>query len=265
VHDGAVDPAIPVEEVSLQQAKGFEQSLDAFLKDCAQRKRCELHNDGDPRAALDALRERIEREPMSDGHGRILGPTQLDIALAAPLYAGAGGYRVLADALAKAQDGNPGALLNLFDDYVLRNPDGSYAPEWAAFLAISCVDGPDLDAAQVTAMQARAAQAAPYFGASNIGLSLPCASWPVPPVNPVPTPVSAPGAPPIVVVGTTGDPATPVAWADSLARELGNARLITVQGTTHTSSLDGNPCLERALTAYLVRLRAPRPNLECPA
>lgn len=265
VLDGAIDPAIPVEEVSLQQAKGFEQSLDAFLEDCAQKQKCEFHNDGDPRGALDELRARIDREPMEGDNGETLGPTQLDIAIAAPLYSGAGGYRVLANALAKAKDGDPSAMLRLFDDYVLRDANGHYADEWPAFLAISCLDGPDLDATEITAMQARAAQAAPYFGASNLGLSLPCAYWPIPPVNPVPTAVTAPDTPPIIVVGTTGDPATPVAWADGLARELGNARLITVDGTTHTSSLDGNPCLDQALTAYFVRLKPPEPDFRCPA
>ncbi len=265
VLDGAIDPAIPVDEVSLQQAKGFEQSLTAFLDDCAWKKSCELHNDGNPRAALDEIRARIERRPMEGDGGQRLGPTQLDIAIGAPLYSGAGGYRVLARALAKARDGDPQPLLRLFDDYVLRDANGRYAAEWPAFLAISCLDGPELDPDQIWAMQARAAQQAPYFGAANIGLSLPCAYWPVPPVNPTPTAVTAPTSPPIVVVGTTGDPATPVAWAAGLARELGNARFVTVVGTTHTSSLDGNPCLDRALTAYLIRLVPPRPGLRCPA
>jgi pimeloyl-ACP methyl ester carboxylesterase len=264
VLDGAVDPAIPVEAVSLQQAKGFEQALDAFLDDCARRDDCAFHNDGDPRAALDALRSRIERDPL-ERDGQMLGPTQLDIALAAPLYAGEGGYRPLARALADARDGDPDALLAFFDAYMLRDPSGSYAAEWPSFLAISCVDGPALDAADVPALQASAARQAPYFGASNIGLSVPCAFWPVPPVNAEPTSVTAPGAPPIVVVGTTGDPATPVAWAESLAAQLGNARLVTVDGTTHTSSLDANACLDRVLERYLLRRQAPEPGLRCPA
>ncbi len=77
--------------------------------------------------------------------------------------------------------------------------------------------------------------------------------------------VTAPTAPPIVVVGTTGDPATPVAWAQSLASELGSGRLVTVEGTTHTSSLDGNPCLDRVLERYLVDLDVPAAGLRCPA
>ena len=109
----------------------------------------------------------------------------------------------------------------------------------------------------------KAAAQAPYFGASNVGLSLPCSYWPVPPVNVVATPVSAPSAPPVVVVGTTGDPATPIAWAQGLARQLGDARLVTVDGTTHTSTLDANPCLDSANVAYLVQLRPPKANLRC--
>lgn len=262
--DGAVDPAVPVDEVSIQQAKGFEASIEAFLDDCAHRTSCAFHHDGDPGAALNALRARIDKKPMRGDNGRVLGPSQLDIALAAPLYSGASGYRILASALKAADDGDPSKLLDLFDEYMLRAPDGTYSTEWPAFLAISCADGPDLDTATAVALQARAATEAPIFGASNVGLSFPCAYWPFPPANPVAAPVSAPGAPPIVVVGTTGDPATPVAWSEGLARELG-ARLVTVDGTTHTSSLDGNPCLDRALTAYFLRLQPPKPGLRCPA
>lgn len=264
VLDGAVDPAVPLDEVSVQQAKGFEDSFDAFLKDCARRVSCEFHNDGNPRAAFDALRARVERSPIEGDHGRKLGATQLDIAVAAPLYSGADAYRTLAAALSDAEDGDPTKTLDLFDEYVRRSPDGTYAPEWPAFLAISCADGPDLDPAAFEALQASAARAAPYFGASNLGLGLSCSYWPYPPVNATATAISAVGAPPIVVVGTTGDPATPIAWANGLAREL-DARLITVEGTTHTSSLDGNPCLDAALTRYFVRLLLAPAGLHCQA
>jgi pimeloyl-ACP methyl ester carboxylesterase len=265
VLDGAIDPAIPVDQVAIQQAKGFDASLDAFLKDCARQKSCAFHQGGNPRAALDAFRARIEQSPMKSDNGRILGPTQLDIALAAPLYAGAGGYHSLATALRDAEGGDPKALLGLFDNYMDRSSDGTYSPEWPAFLAISCLDGPDLQPAAADALLARAAEEAPYFGASNVGLGFPCSFWPVPPINAVAGPVSAPGTPPIVVIGTTGDPVTPIAWAENLARELGNARLVTVNGTAHTSSLDGNPCLDAANSAYLVRLQAPRSGLHCKA
>jgi pimeloyl-ACP methyl ester carboxylesterase len=261
--DGAIDPSVSVDDVQIQQAQGFEASLGTFLRSCARDTSCAYHHGGDPKAALDALRARIARTPMKGGAGRTLGPSQLDIALAAPLYSGSGGYKVLATALSKADHGDPSALLELFDEYVTRNPDGTYSTEWPAFLAISCADGPNLSPAAAAALQVRAAQAAPYFGASNVGLSLPCSYWPVPPVNAAPTPVSAPSAPPVVVVGTTGDPATPIEWAQGLAGELGDARLVTVDGSTHTSSLEANPCLDAANVAYLVHLRPPKVGLRC--
>jgi hypothetical protein len=77
--------------------------------------------------------------------------------------------------------------------------------------------------------------------------------------------VRAPGAPPIVVIGTTGDPATPLPWAEGLAAELGSGRLVVVEGSAHTSSLAGNRCLDDALVRYLVRARPPAAGLRCPA
>jgi hypothetical protein len=101
------------------------------------------------------------------------------------------------------------------------------------------------------------------LGRTTIGLTQACSYWPVPPVNREPAPVRAPGASPIVVVGKTGDPATPVAWARGLADELGSGRLVIVDGTGHTSALDGNECLDEALERYLVDAEPPADGLRC--
>ncbi len=266
VLDGAIDPALSIDDVSIEQSKGFEQSLAAFLADCAQNTHCAFHHGGKPRTALDALRARIDQHPMRGDDGQVLGPTQFDVAVSAPLYEGADGYGDLAESLHRTERGDPSAMLANFDDYVGRKSNGTYSPEWAAFLAISCADGPSLAPAAVPSLEAHARSAAPMFGVSSIGLTLACEYWAVAPVNRVPTAVSAPGAPPIVVVGTTGDPATPVAWAAGLAHELGpESRLVTVDGTSHTSTMSGSPCLDDAMDAYLVRLRPPARGLRCPA
>jgi pimeloyl-ACP methyl ester carboxylesterase len=263
--DGAIDPALSIEDVSIEQSKGFEQSLDAFLADCAADDDCAFHHDGKPRRAFNALRARVDRRPIRADGNRVLGPSQFDLAVASPLYEGADGYEDLAESLRAAERGDPEPMLEAFDDYVGRRSDGTYSPEWAAFLAISCADGPELTPEALPALEANADAAAPTFGVSTIGLTIACSYWPIAPVNRVPTPLTAPDAPPIVVVGTTGDPATPIAWSQSLTRELGSARLITVEGTTHTSSMAGNTCLDAALTAYLVDRRPPRRDLHCPA
>ena len=139
----------------------------------------------------------------------------------------------------------------------------TYDEEWPAFIAISCADGPNLSVAATEALQQRAAAEAPTFGASTVGLGFPCSYWPYPEAHRGPYRFSAPGAPPIVVVGTVGDPATPVAWAVGLAAQLASARLVTVAGTTHTSSLYGNQCLEALLTRYLVDEVPPANGAQC--
>lgn len=262
VLDGAIDPSLSAADVSIQQAKGFDQSLQAFFEYCARRRSCAFHHGGDPRSAYDVLRARIDREPLRRG-GRTFGPTQFDLGVAAPLYLGREAYGMLATDLHAAERGDPSGLLARADEFLGRRGDGTYDTEWPAFLAISCLDGPVLDAADTAALQVRAALEAPEFGAANVGLGYACSYWSVPPVNREPTPVAAPSAPLLVVIGTTGDPATPLAWADGLARQLGPATLVTVDGTAHTALLDGGDCLEAMATRYLVDLVPPAPGLRC--
>ncbi len=264
VLDGALDPTLSAEDVSLQQAKGFDDSLNEFFRWCRSRTSCAFHHEGDPARAYDALVQRIDARPVGSGTARF-GPTQLDIAVAALLYGGASGYRDLAAGLHDLEGGNATALAAASDQYLGRTENGHYDDEWAAFIAISCADGPNLTLAAAEALQRRAAIEAPYFGAGNVGLGYECSFWPYPPARTGPTTFSAPTAPPIVVVGTRGDPATPIAWARGLATQLGSGRLVTVDDTTHTASLNGNPCLDAVLVRYLVDLEAPDSGTSCAA
>lgn len=261
VLDGAVDPQVSAEDGAIQQAQGFDASLQAFFRWCTTHSACAFHHRRDPAAAYTALARMIDARPVAD-HGRTFGPSQLDIAVAALLYGGDAGYRVLARGLSELERGVATTLFVAFDDYVGRT-DGRYNPEWAAFIAISCTDGPNLSLAAMEALQRRATVQAPIFGASTIGLGFECSYWPYPPTRNGPTTFAAPTAPPIVVVGTTGDPATPVAWAQGLARQLGSGRLVTVTGTTHTASLNGDQCLDAILVRYFVDLVTPKPDTTC--
>ena len=265
VLDGAVDPALSIQDVDIQQANGFGQSLQSFMDFCAASSSCAFRHDGKPRPAYDALHARVDREPIRMRNGRVFGQTQLDIAIAALLYGGRQAYGEIADGLHQLEGGDPSSLLRNFDDYVGRSGNGTYSSDWAAFIASSCADGPNLTVPDFEALQAKAAVDAPDFGAINVGLGFACSYWPVPGANAVPTPIHGAGAPPIIVVGTTGDPATPVAWARNLVGELGSGRLITVDGTTHTSLLSHNRCLDAAVASYLVELVPPAPDLRCRA
>ena len=92
-----------------------------------------------------------------------------------------------------------------------------------------------------------------------MNFSLACSIWPVPPVT-TPGPLDAAGAPPLLVVGTTDDPATPLFSAQSLARELDASGLLVAKGEQHTSFAIGNGCVDRAVTRYLVNRKLPGPR-----
>lgn len=262
VLDGAVDPSLSPEDLTVSQAQGFDASLAAFLADCARRSSCAFHHDGDPRAAYEQLRAAVDTRPVGGGDQK-LGPTQFDIGVGALLYSGANAYSVLADALRALEDGSTGPLLAAANLYLGRDGAGRYDPSWSSFVAISCADGPNLSVAETEALQLRAATEAPDFGAASVGLGYGCAYWPYPPKRTAPAEVHARTKVPIVVVGTTGDPATPLPWSARLADQLGNARLVVVEGSTHTSSLEGNRCLERIESAYFLDQRTPAGTSRC--
>jgi hypothetical protein len=104
--------------------------------------------------------------------------------------------------------------------------------------------------------------AAPQFGAANVWSSLPCAYWPV--LAAAPVPLRAAGAPPILVVGTTRDPATPFRWAQALTRDLKSGVLLGWNGDGHTAYLEGSSCVDTAVDRYLISLATPRNGMICP-
>jgi pimeloyl-ACP methyl ester carboxylesterase len=263
VLDGALDPALPVEDVAIEQAQGFDASLARFIDWCHGRSSCPFHGGGDVRRAYDALVRKADASPSGSG-ATYFGPTQFDIAVAAVLYGGEAEYRLLASSLHAYENGDPSRLRSLYDSYVGKT-GSTYDAEWPAFIAIGCADGPNLSQAATEDLQRRAAAAAPDFGAANIGLGYECAYWPYPPTRTTVGPVHIQTREPVLVVGTRGDPATPFAWAESLTTELGTARLVAVDDSTHTASLNGNSCLDTILTRYLVDLTAPVSGTACPA
>ncbi|MFM7061192.1 MAG: alpha/beta hydrolase [Actinomycetes bacterium] len=262
VLDGAVDPTVPPEASLIQQAQGFDAGLARFFAWCDARRTCG-YGGGDSAAAYGRLRAAIDTTPIR-AEGRRFGPTQMDLGVGSFLYSGEGGYRTLAEGLAALEDDDPAIIQAASDDYVGRRDGGRYDPSWGAFLAISCLDGPRLGTtADLEAVSARAAAAAPEFGASSVGLGTPCATWPTPPVFAAPAAISAPGAPPIVVIGTRNDPVTPLSWAQGLAAQLGVGHLVVAPGAQHTGYPQGDDCLDPFVEDYLVDLRVPPEGAAC--
>jgi len=265
VLDGAIDPGASGDAVALGQARGFERALDDFLADCAVNQACPFQHDGRPGAAYDALRARAMRAPLATlrNADRTVNGTRFDAAVLGALYAGPAGWKALAQALADAEDGNAATLLGYADAFVDRESAGTRHQALDAFWAITCLDGPPVgDIAAAARLEVRAARTAPRLGAFLVNFSLPCSMWPVPPAAP-PSGLTAAGAPPILVIGTTDDPATPLVSASRLARSLDRAALLVAAGEQHTSFLVGNVCVDRAVTRYLVERVLPRHGARC--
>ena len=265
VLDGPVDPTMTATDVTLGQARGFEGALDDFLTDCSHHGSCAFRHDGDAAAAYDRLRARAARAPLAvaGSGGRSVNVTRFDAAVLQQLYLGRAAWPALATALADADHGDASSLLGIADAFVGRDAQGHDDHALEAFWAVSCLDGPvvaGLDAAR--ALEARAVAVAPRLGAFIANNSLPCAQWPVPPVA-APGRLTAAGAPPILVIGTTKDPATPLTQARALAHMLASGRLLVVDGEQHTSFLTGNACVDRAVTRYLVARHPPRAGARC--
>ena len=261
VLDGALDPTLTWDRLLEGQARGFDAALAAFLDDC-ERSRCAFRQevDGDVGRAFDRLVARVERAPLPGDAARTLGPGELTLAVGAGLYSREHGWPALAEALAAAQRGDGSALLALNDSYLDRRPEG-YSNLSESNLAVNCLDRPwPRDTAAYTALAERVARDAPRFGPAIALSGLPCSDWPVPPVA-QPQPVTGEGAPPVVVIGTTGDPATPYAWSVALADQLESGVLLTVRGDGHTAYREGAPaCLLAPVDAYLLTATPPEPT-----
>jgi pimeloyl-ACP methyl ester carboxylesterase len=261
VLDGAMDPSVPGSLVGAEQAVGFQQTLGAFLADCAQRGDCPYAGTVDDMLAdLSTLLARVDRRPLEAADGRRVGADTVLTGIISTLYS-PGSWSWLRQGLTEVEDGDPAAILAAADAYNGR-VGGEYPTNTNdAFQAYNCMDYP-VDPPEVQQQaQDRVNSAAPTVAPYWFGVDV-CASWPVAPTG-VRSTVSADGAAPIVVIGTTGDPATPYAWAQSLAQQLTSGVLITRVGEGHTGYNQGNACVDDAVDTYLVTGTPPTADLRC--
>lgn len=260
--DGAVDPTIDTQTLGRVQAQGFEVALAAFLDNCANSSSCAFGQQPDINGRFDALLAGIEQRPLKTNARRTVGPAEAEFGVAQALYSRQS-WPVLAAALSQAENGDGSTLLRLSDDYAHRDGSGNYSNLIEAYTAINCIDRPSpLDLAVYQADARRQAAESPHFGAALAFEGLPCAYWPVPAVD-KPAALPARGAAPILVIGTTRDPATPLVWAKALAGQLEAGRLLTFNGDGHTVYGDGDSCVDKAGNAYLIDLNLPPVGKRC--
>ncbi|MEU1132865.1 alpha/beta hydrolase [Streptomyces sp. NPDC005900] len=269
VLDGAMDPSLPARRMNRDQTAGFETAFQSFAKDCvALGAECPLGS-GSPAAAgrrLKAFFEELDRAPLpaGDTSGRRLGEALATTGVIAAMY-DEGAWPQLRDALTSAMRNKDGsALLALSDSYYERDSDGSYANLMFANAAVNCLDLPPAftSPAEVEKAVPDFEKASPVFGEGLAWSSLNCAYWPVKATG-KPHRIEARGAAPIVVVGTTRDPATPYRWARALASQLTSGRLLTYEGDGHTAYGRGSGCVDATINAYLLEGKAPPNGKRC--
>ena len=261
VLDGAADPNADSLESSLQQLEGFEQSLSTFLAGCSARSTCAFHNGGDAEGAFDALLQSLDDNPVPTTSGR--PDANLAVAINAVIEAMYSDYYwpQLERALASAASGDGRGLLALHDAYFQRQNDGSYGNELEAFQTISCSDSDDRAtiAEEDELVDAYRAVAPRLVPAGSAG-SYFCTFFPTagdPRVE-----ITGAGAGPIVVIGTTGDPATPLASTEAMADTLEDGRLVVVDAEQHTG-YGVNQCVIDVVNDYLIDLTPPADGTEC--
>ncbi|MEU3982514.1 alpha/beta hydrolase [Streptomyces sp. NPDC026672] len=270
VLDGAIDPSLSARRLNLDQTAGFETAFQAFARDCARQADCPLGGKGaTPAQVADRLKaffRKLDAHPVpgGDADGRELGESLAATGVIAAMYDEAT-WPQLREALTSAIEKNDGAgLLALSDSYYERDAGGHYSNLMSANAAVNCLDLPPAFSTpdQVEKVLPEFEKASPVFGPGLAWASLNCAHWPVRATG-EPHRIEAKGAAPIVVVGTTRDPATPYRWAQALSRQLSSARLLTYVGDGHTAYGRGSACIDSAINAYLLKGTPPTDGKRC--
>ncbi|MEO8108131.1 MAG: alpha/beta hydrolase [Actinomycetes bacterium] len=254
VLDAALDPAVSSEQLSRGQLRGFQQASEAFIDDCIGRQGCAI---GPTRAEaeqqlLDLLAS-IDQAPLTTESGRPLTESLATTGMISAMYSESSGWPSLRLGLSQAVNGDGTVLLALADAYAERTSDGTYGSNVnSAFPAISCTDRPGTSSvSEVKQKVPTYQQISPIFGRTFAWGAVACRDWPVK-AGEFPTKAVAEGADPIVVIGTTRDPATPYDWSVSLAKSLQNGVLVSRDGDGHTGYNAGNSCVDDAVDRYLV-------------
>ena len=263
VLDGAIDPTVSLVKGAEVQATGFETALRAYVAHCVEKRSCVLGRSVDEGiATIQDLLDRTDASPLPTTEGRELTEGLAVLGIWEPLYSRQL-WGILDVGLKTALAGDGTILLKLADAYVHRGPDGYTDNSGEAIYAVNCLDRDEwIDPGQVARVQGPIVKAAPTFGRLFAWGLTACGSWPVHSGKKAKA-LHATGSAPILVVGTTRDPATPLAWAEGLADQLDNAVLVTRDGDGHTGYKAGNACVDDTVEAYLVSGTVPKATVSC--
>jgi pimeloyl-ACP methyl ester carboxylesterase len=269
VLDGAIDPTVSDLQALATQMGGFESALRAWMDDCQSSGDCPFSGGTDAgMAQVRELLEGIDAQHLEASDGRILDSATVGTGIAQNLYSDSlwGDLRVLFEDLFQHQ---ADSTFRSADDYNGRNPDGTYQDNSNdVYSAVTCAEGDlgtdDTDTlGDVAVLQEKAPTLGDYFGYDDtFVLDALCSNWPYP-VPDLPTEYDAAGAAPILVIGTSNDPATPYANAVSLSQQLESGVLISYEGEGHTIYAQGVSCVDDTVDAYFISGTVPTEDPDC--
>ncbi|MFD0211788.1 alpha/beta hydrolase [Streptomyces hirsutus] len=257
--DAVVDPSADTVGHAENQTRGFQRALDNYLKSTGR-------DPGQGSREIAELLDRIDAEPLpTSSKGRELTQSLALTGIVLPLYS-KDGWPVLTSALEAAEEGDGSELLALADGYNERDASGKYGTTTHSQRAISCLDDKQrMTAAQTEELLPEFERISPVFG-PFLGWDTAgwCHDWPVPGQHDTPE-VSAPGAAPVLVIGNTGDPATPYEGARRMADELGEGVgiVLTWEGEGHGAYGSGSDCVDSTVNAYLLDGTVPKDGKVC--
>ncbi|MFT4262636.1 MAG: alpha/beta hydrolase [Nocardioides sp.] len=277
VLDGAVDPSLPAATMNLEQAKGFQTALDAYVDNCLDPSDVDDRDrdGGSDSCFLGSTREeaeqriadllaQIDAKPLPTSGGGELTEGEAFLGIALPLYS-RDYWIYLSQALKQALNSGSGDILQLLADAYASRENGAFTDNsMEAIYAINCLDDSWAltSAAEVEKVIPDFEKASPTFGRAFAWMGTSCAGFQDKTDN-EPHELHATGSAPIVVVGTTRDPATPYQWAKSLASQLDNGVLVSRDGDGHTGYNAGNSCVDGAIEDYLIKGVVPKDGLSC--
>ena len=274
VLDGAVDPNISILEQNISQAKGFDKALGAFIANCAKEDDCPLSKDKQEATEqiisifTSAAINPLPRKTKVKNDDRAATESLIVLGSASALYDDLDGWPKLRTAIAEGLRGYGDTFLDLADQYTERGRDGKYTSNTLDSGAIiDCLDWPDtrtIDQIKVDAQ--RFTDAAPIFGPYLAYTNIACKYLTAPTKDKftrATNKITSINTAPIIVIGTTGDPATPYDWAVGLNKIFTSSKLITLNADGHTGQGRGSGCVDDAVDAYLLEGKSPKRNLSC--
>lgn len=262
VLDGAVDPSISSEDSLVTQAKGFDMALGNWIRWCFTQDDCPFSGTtAQVKREITSILRELDDDPQIAEDGRLVGADAFATGMFATLYS-PDSWKYLTQLFNDYFAGSVETSLAIADWYNDRGEDGTYnSNQTEAFTAVGCLDSSSDSSVSAAALSRRLAKAAPVFGPYFDGVDS-CASWPFEPV--ITTAKMTPTGPsPIVVIGTSGDPATPIEWSRNFAAQLQDGRFISYDGEGHTGYNKGSACVDNAVDDFLINDEPPVKRMSC--